>query len=376
MNSLGFDTAPEDTRVVVAMSGGVDSSVTAALLKDQGYDVVGITLQLYDHGVAVQKKGACCAGQDIHDARRVADAIGIPHYVLDYESRFQDSVMEEFADSYLRGETPVPCVRCNQTVKFRDLLETSQDLGAVALATGHYIRREGGLSGARLYRGANAIKDQSYFLFATTQEQADYLRFPLGGLTKEETRALAEKYNLAVAAKPESQDICFVPNGNYASVIERIRPGAGREGDIVDLSGKVLGSHNGIINYTIGQRRGLGIAVGDPLYVVRLDPEGNRVVVGPREALLVSKLSLREMNWIGDEPLSDQGTEVMIKVRSTQDPFPATVYGAANGWAEVHLTEPEAGVSAGQACVMYDGDRLLGGGWIAGTEAPLTLEVA
>ncbi|WP_025898323.1 tRNA 2-thiouridine(34) synthase MnmA [Sneathiella glossodoripedis] len=373
MNSLGFDTAPEDTRVVVAMSGGVDSSVTAALLKDQGYDVVGITLQLYDHGVAVQRKGACCAGQDIHDARRVADAIGIPHYVLDYESRFQDSVMEEFADSYLRGETPVPCVRCNQTVKFRDLLETSQDLGAVALATGHYIRREGGVSGARLYRGANAIKDQSYFLFATTQEQADYLRFPLGGLTKDETRALADKYNLAVAAKPESQDICFVPNGNYASVIERIRPGAGRKGDIVDLSGKVLGEHNGIINYTIGQRRGLGIAVGDPLYVVRLDPEGNRVVVGPREALLVSKLSLREMNWIGDSPLDDAGTDVMIKVRSTQDPFPATVYGAANGWAEVHLPEPEAGVSAGQACVMYDGDRLLGGGWIAGTEAPLTL---
>ena len=369
MNSLGFDTAPEDTRVVVAMSGGVDSSVTAALLKDQGYDVVGITLQLYDHGVAVQKKGACCAGQDIHDARRVADAIGIAHYVLDYESRFQDSVMEEFADSYLRGETPVPCVRCNQTVKFRDLLDTSKDLGAVAMATGHYIRREGGVSGARLYRGANSIKDQSYFLFATTQEQADYLRFPLGGLTKDETRALADKYNLAVAAKPESQDICFVPNGNYASVIERIRPGAGVEGDIVDLSGKVLGRHNGIINYTVGQRRGLGIATGEPIYVVRLDPAGNRVVVGPPEALLISGLSLREMNWIGDTPLSTEGTDVMVKVRSTQEPMPAIIYGAADGWAEVKLKNPEGGVSAGQACVMYDGDRLLGGGWIAGTEA-------
>ncbi|MEP3246942.1 MAG: tRNA 2-thiouridine(34) synthase MnmA [Sneathiella sp.] len=376
MNSLGFDTAPEETRIVVAMSGGVDSSVTAALLKDQGYDVVGITLQLYDHGVAVQKKGACCAGQDIHDARRVADAIGIPHYVLDYENRFQDSVMEEFADSYLRGETPVPCVRCNQTVKFRDLLETSQDLGAVALATGHYIRREGGIKNAHLYRGRNAVKDQSYFLFATTQEQADYLRFPLGDMTKEETRALAEKYNLAVAAKPESQDICFVPNGNYASVIERIRPGAGREGEIVDLSGAVLGHHSGIINYTIGQRRGLGIATGEPLYVVRLDPVQNRVVVGPPEALMVSGISLREMNWIGDAPLSNAGTEVMVKVRSTQEPLKATVFGAPEGWAEVRLVEPEAGVSPGQACVMYDGDRLLGGGWIAGTEAPITVQEA
>ncbi len=376
MNSLGFDTAPEETRVVVAMSGGVDSSVTAALLKDQGYDVVGITLQLYDHGVAVQKKGACCAGQDIHDARRVAEAIGIPHYVLDYESRFQDSVMDEFADSYLRGETPVPCVRCNQTVKFRDLLETSRDLGAVALATGHYIRREGGLENARLYRGKNAIKDQSYFLFATTQEQADYLRFPLGHLTKDETRELAEKYNLAVAAKPESQDICFVPNGNYASVIERIRPGAGQEGDIVDLSGTVLGRHSGIINYTIGQRRGLGVATGSPLYVVRLDPVQNRVIVGPPDALLVAGISLREMNWIGDEPLSDEGTEVMIKVRSTQEPMKAMVFGAQGGWAEVRLNDPEPGVSPGQACVMYDGDRLLGGGWIAGTEAPAGLREA
>lgn len=370
MNSLGFDTSPEDTRVVVAMSGGVDSSVTAALLKDQGYDVVGITLQLYDHGEAIQRKGACCAGQDIHDARRVADAIGIPHYVLDYENRFQDSVMHEFADSYLRGETPVPCVRCNQTVKFRDLLETSRDLGAVALATGHYIRREGGLEQAKLYRGHNAIKDQSYFLFATTQEQADYLRFPLGHLNKEETRALAEKYNLAVAAKPESQDICFVPNGNYASVIERLRPGAGKEGDIVDLEGNILGQHSGIINYTIGQRRGLGVATGSPIYVVRLDPERNRVIVGPQEALLVSGISLKEMNWIGDEPLNTEGTDVMVKVRSTQEPMAATVYGAQEGWAEVKLKDSEAGVSPGQACVMYDGDRLLGGGWIAATEAP------
>jgi tRNA-specific 2-thiouridylase len=373
MNSLGFDTAPEDTRIVVAMSGGVDSSVTAALLKDQGYDVVGITLQLYDHGAAVQKKGACCAGQDIHDARRVAEAIGIPHYVLDYESRFQDSVMDEFADSYLRGETPVPCVRCNQTVKFRDLLETAQDLGAAALATGHYLRRDEKAGKARLFRGRNAIKDQSYFLFATTQAQADYLRFPLGDLTKEETRALADKYNLAVAAKPESQDICFVPNGNYAKVIERMRPGSAVPGDIVDLDGNVLGQHTGIINYTIGQRRGLGIATGNPLYVVRIDPERNRVVVGPPEALLVAKLTLREMNWIGDAPLGETGTDVMVKVRSTQEPMAATVFGATDGWAEVHLSNPEPGVSAGQACVMYEGDRLLGGGWIAGTEAPVKI---
>lgn len=373
MNSLGFDTAPEDTRIVVAMSGGVDSSVTAALLKDQGYDVVGITLQLYDHGVAVQKKGACCAGQDIHDARRVAEAIGIPHYVLDYENRFQDSVMEEFADSYLRGETPVPCVRCNQTVKFRDLLETSRDLGAVALATGHYIRRDDINGSARLYRGRNAIKDQSYFLFATTQDQANYLRFPLGDLTKEETRALAEKYNLEVAAKPESQDICFVPNGNYAQVIERMRPGAGVAGDIVDLQGQILGRHTGIINYTVGQRRGLGVATGSPLYVTRIDPDQNRVVVGPAEALLVSKLTLRDMNWIGDLPLNVDGTDVLVKVRSTQTPMKATVYGAQKGWAEVHLENPEGGVSPGQACVMYEEDRLLGGGWIAGTEAPITI---
>ncbi|WP_339633676.1 tRNA 2-thiouridine(34) synthase MnmA [uncultured Sneathiella sp.] len=376
MNSLGFDTAPEDTRIVVAMSGGVDSSVTAALLKDQGYDVVGITLQLYDHGAAVQKKGACCAGQDIHDARRVAEAIGIPHYVLDYESRFQDSVMDEFADSYLRGETPVPCVRCNQTVKFRDLLETAQDLGAAALATGHYLRREDAGGKAQLFRGRNAIKDQSYFLFATTQEQADYLRFPLGDLTKEQTRALADKYDLAVAAKPESQDICFVPNGNYAKVIERMRPGSAVTGDIVDLENNVLGQHTGIINYTIGQRRGLGVATGSPLYVTRIDPERNRIVVGPADALLVSKLTLREMNWIGDEPLGTSGVMVTVKVRSTQEPMQATVYGAPGDWAEVHLAVPEAGVSAGQACVMYDGDRLLGGGWIAGTEAPVKIASA
>lgn len=373
MNSLGFDAAPEDTRIVVAMSGGVDSSVTAALLKDQGYDVVGITLQLYDHGAAIQKKGACCAGQDIHDARRVAEAIGIPHYVLDYESRFRDSVMDEFADSYLRGETPVPCVRCNQTVKFRDLLETAQDLGASALATGHYLRRDEAGGKARLFRGRNAVKDQSYFLFATTQEQADFLRFPLGDLTKDETRALAEKYNLAVAAKPESQDICFVPNGDYAKVIERLRPGSAVPGDIVDLDGNILGRHSGIINYTIGQRRGLGIATGRPLYVVRIDPDRNRVVVGPQEALLVSNLTLREVNWIGDHPLGLDGADVFVKIRSTAEPVAATVFGALDGWAEVHLQMPEPGVSAGQACVMYKGDRLLGGGWIAGTEAPVKL---
>ena len=283
LNSLGLPKPPAETRVVVAMSGGVDSSVVAAVLKDEGYDVVGVTLQLYDHGAALAKKGACCAGRDIHDARRVAEAMGFPHYVLDYENTFREAVIEEFADAYLAGATPVPCIRCNERVKFKDLLATAKDLDADCMATGHYIQRKTGASGAELHRAADPARDQSYFLFSTTQAQLDYLRFPLGHLaSKAETRALAAKYGLPVADKPDSQDICFVPDGNYASVIEKLRPGAADPGEITDLSGRVLGQHRGVIHYTIGQRKGLGIGgLGDPLYVVKLDPETRRGIGGP-----------------------------------------------------------------------------------------------
>jgi len=370
INTLGFDRAPADTRVVVAMSGGVDSSVTAALLKEQGFDVVGITLQLYDHGMAVAKKGACCAGQDIHDARNVAERIGIPHYVLDYESRFREQVIEDFADSYIRGETPIPCVRCNQTVKFRDLLDTARDLGADCLATGHYVRRIDGAQGAELHVGEDPAKDQSYFLFATTTEQLDYLRFPLGGLTKDETRALAEKYDLPVADKPDSQDICFVPEGKYVSVIERLRPGAADPGDIVHVDGRVLGQHDGIIHYTIGQRRGLGVGVGEPLYVVRLDPDKKQVIVGPQEAILVKAIDVDELNWLDAAAPTADGRKVAVKVRSTRPPVPATLYpGEKVGQGVIVLDEAEAGVAPGQACVFYEGPRVLGGGWIRATRS-------
>lgn len=365
LNSLGINKAPEDTRVVVAMSGGVDSSVVAAMLKDEGYDVVGITLQLYDHGVAIQKKGACCAGQDIHDARRVSEEVGIPHYVLDYESRFKDSVMEDFADSYIRGETPIPCVRCNQEVKFKDLLITAKDLDADVLATGHYVQREGPANSAEMHKAVDETKDQSYFLFATTQEQLNYLRFPLGGMVKEDVRVLAEKYGLKVANKPDSQDICFVPEGGYASVIERLRPGAGEPGDIVHLDGRVLGEHKGIIYYTIGQRRGIGVGGGDPLYVIRLDPDKKQVIVGPKEALEISKVFVKELNWLGEEKIPDDGLKIEVKVRSTRPPEPATLFrGEAQDEAFFILDNPEYGVSSGQAAVFYNGNRLLGGGWI------------
>jgi len=373
MNSLGIDKPHADTRVVVAMSGGVDSSVTAALLAEQGYDVVGVTLQLYDHGAAVARKGACCAGQDIHDARRVADTVGIPHYVLDYESRFSEAVMDDFADSYLRGETPIPCVRCNQTVKFRDLLATARDLGAEALATGHYVRRVEGAAGPELHRAADPAKDQSYFLFATTPEQLAFLRFPLGGLSKSETRALAARLDLPVAAKPDSQDICFVPNGGYASVVERLRPGAVEAGDIVDLDGRVLGRHDGIIHFTIGQRRGIGIGGGDPLYVVRLEPASHRVVVGPKAALARDQVSVRALNWLDAGSLATDGQgsgrSVQVKLRSAQPAAPGRLYAASGGGAEIVLDVPQHGVAPGQAAVLYDGDRVLGGGWI--TEAAL-----
>ncbi len=365
LNSMGFAKTPAETRVVVAMSGGVDSSVTAALLKEEGYDVVGITLQLYDHGVAVQKKGSCCAGQDIHDARRVSEELGIPHYVLDYESRFKEKVMEDFADSYIKGETPVPCIKCNQTVKFKDLLDTARDLGADCMATGHYVQRIVSEDGkAQLARGVDSGKDQSYFLFATTQEQIDFLRFPLGHMDKEETRKQAERYGLIVADKPDSQDICFVPEGRYVSVIERLRPGAMEPGDIVDIDGNVLGQHDGIVKYTIGQRRGIGIGgTKEPLYVVKLNPHKKQVIVGPKEALLTREIGVKEVSWIG-ENVPSEGLEVLAKIRSTRPGVPALLFLEENGRARIILKETEAGVSPGQAAVFYHGDRVLGGGWI------------
>lgn len=369
LNSLGIAKPPARTRVVVAMSGGVDSSTVAAMLADEGYDVVGITLQLYDHGAALAKKGACCAGQDIYDARNVADRLGIPHYVLDYESRFHDAVMTDFADSYMRGETPLPCVRCNQEVKFKDLLATARDLGADCLATGHYVRRLMGPDGPQLHAGVDPNRDQSYFLFATTAAQLDFLRFPLGGLAKTAVRALADQYGLAVASKPDSQDICFVPNGDYAAVIKKLRPQAARPGDIVDLAGNVLGCHDGIIHYTIGQRKGLGLGgLETPLYVVGLAPEANRVIVGPRAALLARTVFLHNVNWLAQPPGPD-GVAAAVKLRSTGQPLPATVYLDGKGGGRALLRQPQAGVSAGQACVVYDGERVLGGGWILGCES-------
>ncbi|OUS21907.1 tRNA 2-thiouridine(34) synthase MnmA [Rhodobacterales bacterium 59_46_T64] len=369
LNSLGFAKPPAQTRVVVAMSGGVDSSVVAAMLAEEGYDVVGVTLQLYDHGAALAKKGACCAGVDIHDARRVAEEMGFPHYVLDYENIFQDAVIDEFADSYLAGATPVPCIRCNERVKFKDLLETAKDLDADCMATGHYIQRVMGDKGPQLHSAADANRDQSYFLFSTTAEQLDYLRFPLGHLpSKDATRALAAKYGLAVADKPDSQDICFVPNGNYASVIEKLRPGAAEAGEIVDTEGKVLGTHNGVIHYTIGQRRGLGIGgLADPLYVVRLDVDKKHVIVGPKELLSTRTIPVREINWIGDGKLTDMAErEITVRVRSTRPPRPAILRPISETEAEVELLTPEEGVSPGQACVFYDPEspRIFGGGWI------------
>ena len=373
LNSLGFARPPAETRVVVAMSGGVDSSAVAALLKSEGYDVIGVTLQLYDHGAALKKKGACCAGQDIHDARRVAERIGIPHYVLDYENRFRESVIEEFADAYLAGATPVPCIRCNERVKFRDLLETARELDADCMATGHYIRRMEGPDGAELHMAADPNRDQSYFLFSTTREQLEFLRFPLGGLaSKAETRALAAQHGLTVADKPDSQDICFVPEGNYAAVIEKLRPGAADPGDIVDLQGNVLGRHRGVIHYTIGQRRGLGIGgLGDPLYVVRLDPEARHVVVGPREALATQVVPVAEVNWLGDGGLTDMPErEIAVRIRSTRPPAPAILRPTGRTTVEVVLAQAEEGVSPGQACVFYEAGstRVLGGGWITKRE--------
>ena len=369
MNSLGFDKPARDTRVVVAMSGGVDSSTTAALMTEQGFEVIGVTLQLYDYGAAQGRKGACCAGQDIYDAKRVADTLGISHYVLDYESQFREQVIEEFADGYLAGETPIPCVRCNQTVKFRDLLGMARDLGAEALVTGHYVRRVDGKKGPELHRARDAAKDQSYFLFATTREQLEFLRFPLGDMEKTETRRHAKRFSLPVAEKPESQDICFVPNGSYASVVEKLRPGAADPGDIVDLQGNVIGRHDGIIHFTVGQRRGLGIAAPEPLYVVRVEAETRRVVAGPKEALLTETIAVKDINWLGSGEAPESGLNVTVKVRSTSDPVAAVLEKTAGGKARVVLHQPEAGISPGQACVFYQGDRVLGGGWIERRES-------
>jgi len=370
LNSLDLPGRPQETRIVVAMSGGVDSSVVAGLLTRQGYDVVGVTLQLYDHGEAVHRTGACCAGQDIHDARRVAEKLGIPHYVLDYEDRFREAVIDRFAESYMAGETPIPCVACNQTVKFSDLLDTARELGAQALATGHYIRTAAKGNRRIMLRPIDDERDQSYFLFATTPDQLDFLRFPLGGLTKAETRDLARDLGLAVAEKQDSQDICFVPDGRYSDVIEKLKPAAAEPGDIVHVDGRKLGRHEGIIRYTIGQRKGIGVAIGEPLYVVHLDAESRRVVVGPHEALATRALHLRDVNWLGDgtlDELPDAGLEIHARVRSTRPPRPALLI-KRDGQAVVELVDGEHGIAPGQACVFYDaadtGARVLGGGWI------------
>lgn len=370
LNSLSLPGRPEDTRVVVAMSGGVDSSVAAAILKHEGYDVIGITLQLYDHGEAIHRKGACCAGQDIHDARRVAETLSIPHYVLDYEERFANSVINQFADSYVAGETPIPCVTCNQQIKFKDLLDTAKDLGAEALVTGHYIQSRLGPNGWELYRAVDSDRDQSYFLFSTTREQLSFLRFPLGGLHKPETRKIAEKYGLDIAAKPDSQDICFVPTGRYSQIIEKLRPGAAEPGDIKHVDGRILGQHEGIIHYTIGQRKGIGIATGEPIYVIHLDADKREVIVGPRDKLRAFWVELRDVNWIGTGELDEigkNGVDLFVKIRSSQAPVAGTLFWE-EGVAKVRLLQGEDGVSPGQACVFYDGDdvcsRVLGGGWI------------
>lgn len=374
---LGFNKPRSQTRVVVAMSGGVDSSVCAALVHASGYETIGITLQLYDHGAAIKKQKACCAGQDIYDARNIADELGFAHYVLDYESKFRQQVIEDFADTYMMGATPIPCVRCNQSVKFKDLLKAAKELGADCMVTGHYVARIGAESGAQMHIAKDISRDQSYFLFATTQEQLDFLRFPLQGIEKDNVRLIASHYGLDVASKPDSQDICFVPEGKYQDIVKKLRPDAEKSGEIVHIDGRVLGHHNGIINYTVGQRRGLGIAVGDPLFVVKIDAKNAKVIVGPKEALKVKSLTLTEVNWIGEKVLSEDeldGRKVLARVRSTRPPIPATL-STSEGW-KIIFDGLEEGVAPGQACVLYEKDsagdnygaRVLGGGFIGSTQ--------
>jgi tRNA-specific 2-thiouridylase len=367
-----LDPDPAAGRVVVAMSGGVDSSCVAALLVEAGYEVIGVTLQLYDHGAALGKRGACCAGQDIQDARRVAEQLDIPHYVLDFEARFKAAVIEDFAQTYAEGRTPLPCVRCNQRIKFKDLLGIARDLGGAALATGHYVRRETGETGVELHQAADAWRDQSYFLFATTHDQLGFLRFPLGDLAKDETRKLAGRFGLAVADKPDSQDICFVPQGSYAHVVEKLRPGAAEPGEIVHVDGRVLGRHEGLIHFTVGQRRGLAVSTGERLYVVKLEPERNRVIVGPHAALGCATAVLAEINWLGHAPMPADGIGIQVKHRAREPAVAARLLPGAAGGAQVVFAEPQAGVAPGQACVFYDGTRVLGGGWIE--RAPLVLD--
>jgi len=366
MNSLDFPKEKKDTKIVVAMSGGVDSSVVAVWLKKQGYNVIGITLQLYDHGAAISNKKACCAGADIKDAKDVASEFGFPHYVLDYESIFKESVINDFADSYIRGETPIPCVRCNQSVKFSDLFKVAKDLGADALATGHYVRRVVENGEVQILRGIDHSKDQSYFLFATTKDQLKFLRFPLGGQTKEETRRLASDFGIKIADKPDSQDICFVPDGDYKSVINKIRPSAFKKGKIIDVKGNILGEHEGIINYTIGQRKGLGISSKNPLYVVKIDAKNNQIIVGEEEELFNSKFEIKDLNWLGSEEIFKKEINVTVKLRSAQIPQPALVHAFSKDKAIIKMIDPTRAITRGQACVIYHEDRMLGGGWIDG----------
>jgi len=363
---LNIDKPIKDTKIVVAMSGGVDSSTVAGLLKEKGYDVIGITLQLYDHGAMLAKKGACCAGIDIYDAKMAAEHFKIPHYVLDYESKFKESVIDDFVETYIRGETPLPCVRCNQSVKFVDLVKMAKELEADALVTGHYVQRIDQEGIPQLHMGKDPKKDQSYFLFATTKEQLEYIHFPLGGITKEETRKHAERLGLRISNKPDSQDICFVPNGSYSELVKKLRPNSAQDGKIMHIDGYEVGTHSGIINYTIGQRRGLGIAHPHPLYVVRIKPEENIVYVGPVEALNRHDFIIKDINWLGDTESIPNDLEVQVKIRSTQKAVYAKMSPFNGGrQAKVSLLTADKAVSPGQACVMYDGTRLLGGGWIA-----------